>query len=62
MAVPKKKVSKSRRDTRRAHNFRVAVPNLSVCPNCKGAVLPHHVCPTCGQYRGRQVIVKEAAQ
>lgn len=60
MAVPKKKVSQSRRDSRRAHNFRLEAPNLSVCPNCKSATLPHHVCPTCGQYQGRQVIVVEA--
>lgn len=59
MAVPKKKVSKSRRDSRRAHNFRVESPNLSVCPNCKAPTLPHHVCPTCGQYQGRQVVSKE---
>jgi large subunit ribosomal protein L32 len=59
MAVPKKKVSKSRRDSRRAHNFRVEAPNLSICPNCKSPTLPHHVCPTCGQYQGRQVINKE---
>lgn len=61
MAVPKKKVSKSRRDSRRAHNFRVEAPNLSICPNCKSPTLPHHVCPTCGQYQGRQVINKETA-
>lgn len=59
MAVPKKKMSKSRRDSRRAHNFRVEAPNVGVCPNCKSPVLPHHVCPTCGQYQGRQVVNKE---
>jgi large subunit ribosomal protein L32 len=61
MAVPKKKVSKARRDRRRAHNFRLVAPNLSVCPTCKSRVLPHHVCPTCGQYQGRQVINMEPA-
>lgn len=60
MAVPKKKVSKSRRDSRRAHNFRLTAPNLSICPNCKAPTLPHRVCPTCGQYQGRQVIDVEA--
>lgn len=61
MAVPKKKVSKARRDRRRAHNFRVEAPTLSTCPNCKSAVRPHHVCPTCGQYQGRQVLNVEKA-
>lgn len=56
MAVPKKKVSKARRDSRRAHNFRLEAPNVSLCPNCKSPVLPHHACPTCGQYQGRQVL------
>lgn len=60
MAVPKKKVSRARRDRRRAHNFKVAVPTIGVCPNCKSPVLPHHACPTCGQYQGRQVINVEA--
>ncbi|MBP2019256.1 large subunit ribosomal protein L32 [Symbiobacterium terraclitae] len=60
MAVPKKKVSKSRRDSRRAHNFRLVAPNLIPCPNCKAPTLPHRVCPTCGYYQGRQVINKEA--
>lgn len=59
MAVPKKKVSKSRRDSRRAHNFRLEAPNLSICPNCKAPTMPHRVCPTCGQYQGRQVINME---
>lgn len=56
MAVPKKKVSRSRRDSRRAHNFRVAVPNLIPCPNCKEMTLQHNVCPSCGQYKGVQVL------
>jgi len=59
MAVPKKKMSKARRDSRRAHNFRLVAPNLIPCPNCKAPTLPHRVCPTCGYYQGRQVINKE---
>jgi large subunit ribosomal protein L32 len=60
MAVPKKKVSRSRRDSRRAHNFRVVAPNLIPCPTCKAPILPHHVCDNCGQYQGRQVLNVEA--
>jgi len=59
MAVPKKKMPKARRDSRRAHNFRLVAPNLIPCPNCKAPTLPHRVCPTCGYYQGRQVINKE---
>jgi large subunit ribosomal protein L32 len=42
---------------RRAHDF-LLVPNRSVCANCGAAKLPHHVCPECGFYRGREMIKK----
>ncbi|MBW1698744.1 MAG: 50S ribosomal protein L32 [Deltaproteobacteria bacterium] len=58
MAVPKRKVSKSRRDNRRAHK-KTHAPNLSTCPQCGEARLPHHVCPGCGSYRGRTVVESE---
>ncbi len=55
MAVPKKKTSKSRRNMRRSHHALKRV-NLSECPNCGETKLPHHVCPACGYYDGREVI------
>lgn len=55
MAVPKHKTSKSRRDSRRAH-IKVPALNLSVCPQCGEARLPHHICKNCGSYKGRTVI------
>jgi len=55
MAVPKHKTSKSKRDMRRSHQ-RLEAPSLSTCPECGEAKLPHHVCPKCGQYKGKQVI------
>ncbi len=55
MAVPKRKTSKSKRNSRRAH-IKVSAPNLSVCPQCGEAKLPHHVCKNCGSYNGRTVI------
>ncbi|MCH7693761.1 MAG: 50S ribosomal protein L32 [Proteobacteria bacterium] len=54
MAVPKKKVSKSRRDMRRAHD-RLKPAVYEECPNCGDLKRPHHVCPYCGQYKGRVV-------
>ncbi|MER3410168.1 MAG: 50S ribosomal protein L32 [Thermoleophilia bacterium] len=54
MAVPKQKVSKSRRDKRRAQH-RLQPPRLSLCPTCGQPKLPHRVCPTCKTYRGREV-------
>lgn len=58
MAVPKRKTSKSKRDKRRTHK-KVPAPNLAVCPQCNESRLPHHVCPHCGYYKGRQVIEVE---
>jgi large subunit ribosomal protein L32 len=54
MAVPKRKTSKTRRDKRRATHA-VETPRLNVCPVCHQPKRPHHVCPNCGQYRGREV-------
>ncbi|MGR2914079.1 50S ribosomal protein L32 [Acidithiobacillus ferrivorans] len=42
---------------RRAHDFLVTV-NRSVCANCGAAKLPHHVCPECGFYKGREMVKK----
>ena len=57
MAVPKKKTSKSRRGMRRAHDALKAV-NYVECPNCGAPKLPHHICASCGHYKGRQVFSK----
>lgn len=58
MGVPKRRHSPSRRDKRRAHD-RLNPPTLSLCPKCHEPLLPHHVCPTCGTYRGKEIIRKE---
>lgn len=55
MAVPKKKVSKQRKRKRRTHH-KAPVPTLNACPNCGDPKMPHRVCPTCGTYKGEQVI------
>lgn len=60
MAVPKKKVSKSRRDHRRSHHA-LGAANAVECPNCGETKLPHHVCKACGHYDGREVIEAEDA-
>ena len=53
--VPKKKTSKARRDSRRAHHA-LSAPNLTECPQCKSKKPQHVVCPECGMYAGRQVV------
>ncbi|MGO8868228.1 MAG: 50S ribosomal protein L32 [Alphaproteobacteria bacterium] len=60
MAVPKRKKSKSRRDMRRSHHALAAATYVE-CQNCGELMRPHHVCPACGQYRGREVVGTETA-
>ena len=60
MAVPKRKVSKSRRDMRRSHRNLTAA-SRSECPNCGELKRPHHVCAACGYYDGREVVETSAA-
>lgn len=60
MAVPKKKTSPSRRNMRRSHD-RVVFRKAVDCANCGELRLPHHVCPSCGFYNGRQVVASKAA-
>jgi len=54
-ALPKKKYAKARQGKRRSH-LGMTPPSLSNCPQCHSPKLPHHVCPTCGTYNGRQVV------
>jgi large subunit ribosomal protein L32 len=41
--------------TRKA-SHRPTAPQLSKCSQCGAHVKPHRVCPSCGYYKGRQVI------
>ena len=55
MAVPKRKTTPSRRGFRRSHdslNLRLS----SACPECNELKLSHHMCGSCGFYRGRSVL------
>lgn len=59
MATPKKKTSQSRRNMRRSHDALKANAYME-CPNCGELKKPHNVCPACGQYDNREVVVKKA--
>lgn len=54
-ALPKQRVSRAHQGNRRRHHF-ITAPQLVPCSNCRSMKRAHHVCPSCGQYRGRQVI------
>ena len=55
MAVPKRKVSKARRNSRRA-TWTAAAPTLVECPHCKEKIKAHTVCGACGYYNGKEVV------
>lgn len=61
MAVPKRKVSKARRDKRRSQVWKLSAPVFSRCTNCGELKLPHRVCGNCGYYKGREVIAQKEA-
>ncbi|MCX6591132.1 MAG: 50S ribosomal protein L32 [Acidobacteria bacterium] len=55
MPNPKRRHSKRRTSTRRAHDFLKSY-NISECSNCNEPKVPHRACPYCGHYKGREVI------
>ncbi|MEN8171550.1 MAG: 50S ribosomal protein L32 [Chloroflexota bacterium] len=58
MALPKQRTSSARRDRRRSHDA-LKAKKLTQCTNCGEMRLPHRVCPSCGHYKGREVVVVE---
>ncbi len=59
MAVQQNKKSRSRKGMRRSHD-RVAIPTVIYCA-CGAPTISHAACPTCGVYRGRQVVAQKQA-
>ena len=59
MAVPKQRKGRASVHSRRSTNDRISAASRSVCPQCGEAKLPHRVCPSCGYYKDREVIVTE---
>ena len=59
MAVPKRKVSKARRDKRRSSTWKLALPGMIKCSKCGEYVLKGRVCKACGYYYGKEVLKVE---
>ncbi|CAN5577592.1 50S ribosomal protein L32 [soil metagenome] len=56
MANPKRRHSKARTAKRRSQYKVRTLPEVQECPNCGSPHLRHRACPSCGTYRGRQII------
>lgn len=59
MPTPKKRTTRSKRDMRRSHDFLETVTTVK-CANCGTLTKPHHVCKSCGYYKGKEVITAKA--
>jgi large subunit ribosomal protein L32 len=58
MAVPKRRLSKRRTAQRNSHAA-LAIPERTKCGRCAYLRPPHRVCPNCGYYGDREVVVKD---
>ena len=54
--LPKKRYPKARQGKRRSH-LALKVQALTRCPQCRTMRKPHHACPVCGHYKGREAVV-----
>lgn len=57
MPVPKRKLSRKRRDQRSANKHIVPLSH-KICPtnDCGAAIFSHRACYKCGKYKGEQII------
>ncbi len=57
MAVPRNRLSNSRKNTKRSHHAKKP-QNAEACTNCAKPKLRHTICQGCGHYAGRLVIAQ----
>ncbi len=53
---PKGKISKARRDKRRAQTWKISLPSLVTCTKCGELMKSHRACKACGTYNKKEVI------
>lgn len=61
MGVPQRRTSKQKKRQRRANWRKIDVPVLTECSQCHEQMVPHRVCPSCGYYKGREVVAVDKA-
>lgn len=59
MAHPKRRQSKTRSRKRRTH-YKASVPSLMACPNCGEMKMQHKVCPACGFYDSKSILLPKS--
>lgn len=61
MPNPKRKHTRSRRDSRRSANWKLEKSAMAPCsnPECGRLRPPHTVCPHCGFYKGKVVVAQK---
>lgn len=57
MAVPFRRISKTRKRKRRTH-FKISLPGITKCSECGEVIKTHRACSACGHYKGKEVINK----
>ena len=57
MAVPFRRIGKTRKRKRRTH-FKLNLTGITKCPECAEIIKSHRACPKCGTYNKRTVIEK----
>ncbi|MBF0533087.1 MAG: 50S ribosomal protein L32 [Candidatus Omnitrophica bacterium] len=56
MPNPKRQHSVTRQRKRRTH-YKIAMGGLTPCSHCQTPILSHRICPACGFYKGKPVVV-----
>ena len=60
-AVPFRKTSKTSKRMRRTH-YKISENGTTKCKKCGAVIRPHRVCPSCGTYKGNDVVVTKEAE
>ncbi len=53
---PKGRMSKSKRNKRKAQSWKIVTPTLVTCSQCGELMQPHRACRNCGAYNRKTVI------
>ncbi len=61
MAVPRNRVSNSKKNMRRSHHAKKPT-SAGTCSNCGKSALSHRVCQSCGYYGKKEIVAKKVEE